>query len=237
MQLRAPKGGLSLRMAALFLSLTVSAAAAPELEAKLRLYKPDCSSADIPDVEAAIHGASALLKSCCQLSLRYEGHQSLPLDSQWCHLPDSPVESSKALQALAAQAKAHHPRELALFLLPSSADQRLSWALVDTSLRSACDSPQERRFLARFGNIFFTDLTWMQAADGKEPSRAALLVAHEVLHSLTQRGHPTGTEPGSVMADHVAGLGPKIGEDWCACARRSPYVSPLPTPTPAPRHP
>lgn len=224
-------------MVALLLSLAVPGFAAPELESHLRLYRPECSSADLPDVEAAIHGASALLKSCCQLSLRYEGHQSLPLDSQWCHLPDSPLESSKALQQLAAQAKARHPRELALFLLPSSADRRLSWALVDTSLRSACDSPQERRFLARFGSFFFTDLTWMQAANGKEPSRAALLVAHEVLHSLTQRGHPTGVEPGSVMADHVADLGPKITADWCDCARRSPYVGPASKPTPAPRKP
>ncbi len=215
-------------MAALFLSATGARAEVPEAEAKLRVFKPVCALADAVDVQAAVEGASALLQERCRLRLRWQGVESLPLESPWCHLPMDRQERAKALPTLAAKAKARRARDLALFLLPSSADTRLSWALVDTSLRSACNSPQETRFLARFGSLFFTDVTWMEAAPRQgatAPSLASLLVAHEVLHALTQRAHPTDAPRGSIMADHVADIGPQIDPELCACARRSPYVS------------
>jgi hypothetical protein len=231
---RTPQGGCSRGTAALFLGLlaaSLHAQASKAPLARIRLFKPECSATDGADVAEAIQEASALLEHRCGLRLALVGQEPLPVASGWCHLPAGPRERAKALRSLAAAAKAAHPRELALFLLPSSADPRLSWAFIDSSLRAACDSPQEPRFLARFGCLFFTDETWMAALSrqpGSGPSRAALLVAHEVLHSLTQRGHPTGAEPGSVMADHVADLGTKIGDDWCACALQSPYLEAAP---------
>jgi hypothetical protein len=221
---------LRVKLSALLFFLALSAQAAPPvplLQADLELFRPACSQADLDEVRAAVRGASALLQSCCQLRLKLKGTQTLPQSSDWCHLPADPVERSRSLQRLAAAAKAKQPRQLALFLLPTGADERLSWAIVDQSLRAGCDSPQEARFLSRFGSFFFSDLTWMQAQPKRGdpgPSRASLLVAHEVLHALTQRRHPSGVDDGSVMADHVAAMGPKIGDDWCACARRSPYV-------------
>lgn len=176
----------------------------------------------------AVSGASQLLEDRCRLRLLWQGVESLPLESPWCHLPMAADERSRALQELAAKAKGRHRQDLALFLLPSRADDRLSWTLVDASRYAGCDSPQDTRFLARFGNIFFTDLTWMQGAPkaGEPgPSLASLLVAHEVLHALTQRAHPTGAPRGSVLADHVADIGPAIDDGLCACARQSPYVS------------
>ena len=177
----------------------------------------------------AVSGASQLLEERCHLRLLWQGVEGLPLESPWCHLPMAMDERSKALQSLAARAKGRHRQELALYLLPSRADERLSWTIVDASRLSGCDSPQDTRFLARFGNIFFTDLTWMQGAPKATdtgPSLASLLVAHEVLHALTQRAHPTGAPRGSVLADHVADIGPLIDDELCACARQSPYVSP-----------
>jgi hypothetical protein len=228
--LQTRQGSLSTGTAALFLCLaaiSAPAATANLPSAQVRIFKPACSSTDVSDVAQALGEASALLEARCHLRLHLEGVVSLPEVSDWCHLPPDPAGRALALRRLAADAKTPHPRELALFLLPSDADPRLSWALVDASRRSACDSPQERRFLARFGSFFFTDETWMASLDFREEggsSRAALLVAHEVLHCLTQRGHPTGVGPGSVMADHVADLGTKIGDDWCACALQSPYL-------------
>lgn len=224
------QGGCLLGIAALFLGLPPAPARAQArkaLQAQIRIFKPECSSTDTVDVAQAIRDASALLQQRCGLRLRLVGEQSLPVASDWCHLPASPGERAALLRTLAAAAKAAHPRELALFLLPSSADPRLSWAFIDTSLRAGCDSPQEPRFLARFGSLFFTDATWAASLPRRGdpgPSRAALLVAHEVLHSLTQRGHPTGVGRGYVMADHVADIGEKIGDDWCACAQQSPYL-------------
>jgi hypothetical protein len=201
-------------------------------QARLRVFHPACSQLDADSVLEAVAGASALLEAHCGVALSVTAWVPLPLDSGWCHLPAAPADRGVALRALAQAAKKAHPRDLALFLLPSDADPRISWALVDDSLRSACDSPQEARFLDRFGCFFFTDLSWGYAGSsaGPGPSRAALLVAHEVLHSLTQRGHPTGAAPGFVMADHVADLGPQISDDWCACAQQSPYLQPLPAP-------
>lgn len=230
--LRKILGGLSFGMAALLLGATAGAAQARvDLgQVKLRAFKPVCSATQIQDVMQAVSGASQLLEERCRLRLLWQGVESLPLESAWCHLPIEASERSKALKDLAARAKGRHRQDLGLYLLPTRADERLSWAIVDASRMAACNSPQDPRFLSRFGHLFFTDLTWMQGAPraGQNgPSQAALLVAHEVLHALTQRAHPTGAERGSVLADHVADIGPAIDDELCACARQSPYASPL----------
>jgi hypothetical protein len=224
-----PRGLERRTLLLLFLGLATGATAAssPLLQADVDLFRPACSQADLDEVRAAVLGASALLQSRCQLRLKLTGLRLLPQDSDWCHLPAGPKERSLRLQALVQRQKMAQPRRLGLFLLPTGTDERLSWAIVDQSPRSGCDSPQEARFLPRFGSFFFTDLTWMQSQarrDETGPSRSALLVAHEVLHALTQRGHPTGVADGGVMTDHVAAMGPRIDDDWCACARRSPFV-------------
>ena len=227
-------GGLPLGMAAFFLASAPASGAsaqgpAPLMEVKLRVYQAQCSSAQPSEVAAAIEGARALLEERCALRLLVQEGRSLGLQSEWCQLPIETQARTKALQRLSAQAKGQHARELALFLLPTSVDTRLSWAYVDNSLRSNCDSPQEPRFFGRFGSLFVTDLSWdlsAPAAGAAAPTMPSLLLAHEVLHALTQRGHPTGAPRGSVMADHYSDMGPAIEEGWCACARRSPYASP-----------
>jgi hypothetical protein len=206
------------------------AQAMPPLEASLRVFQPPCSQAEERDITQAVEGASGLLQARCGIRLALAGWEKPGLNSGWCGLPQESSPRSRTLKKLAARAKAGHPAELALFLLPSEADGRISWALVDDSLRSGCDSPQEARFLPRFGSLFFSDVTWMAGRPGPEtlgPSRNALLLAHETLHALTHRGHPTHGPAGSVMADHVADLGPAIDDAWCACARLSPYLHPV----------
>lgn len=195
------------------------------LQARVHVFQAACSQARRDEVEQAITRASALLQQGCAVSLSLSAWTELPLEG-WCHLPVDARQRRRDLHALASAAKAPAPRELAFFLLPSSADDRLSWALVDVSLRSACDSPQEARYLKDFGSAFYTDLAWMagEARRGQDPSPAALLVAHEVLHALSMRGHPSGAKPGTLMADHLADMGPRVPLGWGDCARQSPYL-------------
>ncbi len=191
-------------------------AAAPVLSARVTVFQPACSQAQREDVAAALAQASGLLAQGCGIKLSLTAWTALPLDHALCDLPDAPKARALALKRLSRGLKAADPGALALVLLPSRADERLSWALVDVSAARGCDSPQEARYLDRFGSIFATDLAW-----GLNPR---LLLAHEALHALTQRGHPNGAPRGHVMADHLADMGPAIDADWCACARRSPYL-------------
>lgn len=193
---------------------------------RVHVFQAACSQAQRSAVEKAIAQADELLRQSCALTLTLTAWTQLPLQD-WCHLPTGQAESRAALKQLAARAKADAPAELAFFLLPSSADERLSWALVDVSRHSACDSPQESRYLKDFGTAFFTDLAFLAAeADlARLPSEPALLVAHEAIHALSNRGHPTHAGRGELMADHLADIGPRIPQDWCACARRSPYAA------------
>lgn len=198
-------------MKAAALALALGAAsllgAAPSFEARVTVFQSGCSDTDRGQVEKHLRDASAILQKGCGLSLTLTAWTALPTSHAFCHA---------APQREAAALKTADPQALALFLLPTRADLRLSWAVIDVSAASACDSPQEPRFLKRFGALFFTDIAWTQ--------RPALLLAHEVLHALTQRGHPNGAPYGHVMADHLADMGPQISQDWCACARQSPYL-------------
>lgn len=219
---------IALLLAALSAS-SAQGAPAPTLQARVRVFQAYSSQTDPETLAAALDQASALLTGSCGLGLSLTAITRLPLDSPWSRLPPGREARSRALKRLAAQAKAPDPGALALFVLPSSADERLSWALVDVSPQSACDSPQEARFLDRFGSLFLTDLSFDLPRDREAPppGPAALLLAHELLHSLTQRGHPSHAPRGSVMADHWADMGPAIAQDWCDCARRSPYAQKL----------
>jgi hypothetical protein len=218
-----------MRLSALVLALSLGlgprqASAGPTLQARVTIFQAGCSQVLRADVEDAVAAASRLLTQGCGIGLSLTAWTRLPLSHALCALPGEPGARSKALQAASARLKAAAPRSLALILLPTDADPRLSWALVDRSRRSACDSPQEPRFLPRFGSLFFTDLSWGLQAREDGLSQGALLLAHEVLHALTHRGHPSGAAHGHVMADHVAAMGPKVDEDWCECARMSPYL-------------
>jgi hypothetical protein len=194
------------------------------LTARITVFQPGCSQVLRAEVEDAVEGASRLLAQGCGIGLGLTAWARLPLGHALCALPAEPGARSKALQAASRRLKAAAPRSLALILLPTDADPRLSWALVDRSRRSACDSPQEPRFLPRFGSLYFTDLSWGLPRREDGLSQGALLLAHEVLHALTHRSHPSGAPHGHVMADHVAAMGQTVDEDWCACARMSPYL-------------
>lgn len=196
------------------------------LQARVHVFQAACSQAPRHEAEQALAQASAVLEQGCGIKLSVTAWTQLPLEG-WCHLPEGKRQRRLALKRLAAGAKAAAPSELAFFLLPSSADERLSWALVDVSLRSACDSPQDPRYLKDFGTAFFTDLAWLSgdARRGETPSPAALLVAHEVMHALSNKSHPTGAARGEVLADHLADIGARIPAELCQCAKKSPYLS------------
>ena len=140
------------------LAAPLSATEAPRFT-RVRIFQAACSQADAYLVDQAVAGASALLLQHCALSLTVTGWETLKLDSGWCALPAEKELRRARIVELAQAAKALHPEELALFLLPSDADGRYSWALVDKSRQAACNSPQDARFLARFGSLFFPDLT------------------------------------------------------------------------------
>lgn len=208
--------------AALLLSASLHAGA---LTARVHVYRPACSQAQPEAVAQALSQAAALLAPC-GFSLSLTAWTELPFEHGFCHPVGGRAAQRSALKALATAAKRDDPRALALFLLPAGDDERLSWATVDVSLASACDSPQEARFLDRFGQCFISDLAWAQtltqAKDG--PTAPAYLLAHEVLHALSQRGHPSHAPRGSILADHLSDFGPAVAPELCACARKSPYV-------------
>jgi hypothetical protein len=212
----------------------------PLLEARIHVFQPACSRSRLSDVQTALTDASRRLQAACGIRLRLGSVHSLPANSPWCILPARAADRSARLKILAQEAKRAEPASLALFLLPSGTDMRYSWALVDQSAARGCDSPQEARFLDRLGSLFFTDLCFSLGPGFDGTPRPGLLVAHEVLHALTQRGHPSGAPRGALMADHIADLGPTLTPDWCACARRSPYVQRAVSPKRAPlrrKHP
>jgi hypothetical protein len=213
-----------LRRLAATLLLSASLHAGP-LTANVHIYQPACSQAQAEAVARSLSQASALLAPC-GLSLSLTAWTALPLAHGFCHPVEGRAAQRRALQALATAAKRDDPRALALFLLPEGADERLSWATVDVSVASACDSPQEARFLDRFGQCFVSDLAWAQSLPQAEagPTAPAYLLAHEVLHALSQRGHPNHAPRGSILADHLSDIGPAVAPELCACARKSPYI-------------
>lgn len=223
--MRAAAWGLLACLAALPLPAPASG-----LVARVQVFKSACSQARPADVRAALERASQLLQRRCGLGLSLTAWTDLNISSPWCHLSTDPRERRRQVADLARAAKQRDPNSLAFFLLPSDADERFSWALVDASRQHGCGSPKETRFLDRFGSAFFTDLAWEVGRDqGVSPDEeGAILVAHEVLHCLTQRGHPTRAPRGAVMADSLADMGEQVDEDWCACARQSPYLTRLP---------
>jgi hypothetical protein len=216
-----------LKTAVLLLGLASALPAQPALIAHIHAYHPACAQAQPEAVAQALSQAAQLLAPC-GISLSLTAWTELPREHALCHLPADRAQRRAALQRAATRLKTKDPHSLALFLLPGDADERLSWATVDVSVRSACDSPQEPRFLPSFGKFFMTDLAWSQRAPLGEtqPTAPAFLMAHELLHSLSQRGHPSGAPRGALLADHIADIGPAVDPGLCACARKSPYLFP-----------
>lgn len=214
-------------MKALLLAVALSAplAAAPTLTARVHVYQPACSQTQPQAVAQALSQAAALLAPC-GIGLSLTAWTALPLTQGFCKPLPSRREQRQALRDLATALKREDPGALALCLLPEGADERLSWATVDISAASACDSPQEARFLGRFGQCFISDLAWAQDLPREQagPTAPAYLLAHEALHALTQRRHPSHAARGELLADHLADLGPQINPELCACARQSPYL-------------
>ena len=204
--------------------------AAPQVT--LRAYLLDSADANLAQVQAAVEVASGILSSGCAIHLSLAANTELTLGHG---LPEERTARKQALRKLASPFKAEHPRDLALFILPSDNRARYSYAWIDSSPGAGCDSPREKGWLSRFGVLFLTDfgLRSAQALDAargdapsSKPAFAGILLAHEVLHALTQRPHPTLLAPGHLMADGLSEMGAKIDPDWCACALQSPYLRP-----------
>jgi hypothetical protein len=200
-------------------ALLFSRPAAAARVADVQLFQPVCSQADPARVARALQAADALLRKSCGVGLRLASRTALPLGWGYCHLPADPAARQRRLAQLARALPRRHARCLALVLLPDGADPRLAWTLIDISTQAGCGSPREARFLDRFGVMCFSDGAWASSAPPPE-----LLVLHEALHALTQRGHPTGAVRGEALADHLADIGPRVPQDACLCAQQSPYL-------------
>ena len=59
-------------------------------------------------------------------------------------------------------------------------------------------------------------------------SQVSRLLAHELVHALTQKGHPTRQKVGNILADQTADIGSNITKDQCACMLQSPWVRKIP---------
>ena len=198
--------------------------------ARLRAYVLECSQATLAEVPAIVAGADALLRQGCQLGLSLSAALEL---KGGCGLPSDQAGRRKALQELLAPLKAGHPEDLALLVVPTGFEARYSWAVIDISRFAGCSSPKDPRWLHRFGALFLTDFGLATAVqlDASRPGGASqpfasLLLAHEVMHALTHRPHPTRLPTGNLMADTLGAMGPALTPDWCACAKRSPYLRP-----------
>lgn len=207
---------------ALGAALAAHAAAEPLLQVDVMLLRPACAQTGESQARAALKGASLILERACDLRLRLVS--SVNLGEQACHLPVAPQARARALRKAMAPWRKEQPRALALLSLPNNAEEsRFSYAWVDSSLKAGCDSPQEPRFLDRFGGVFVTDLGWSMAHQARRDG-AAILLTHEILHALTHRAHPTGAARGQALADALTDMGPEVSLETCACARRSPYA-------------
>lgn len=193
------------------------------LLARVRVLAPDCAATPLETVRRALAGASRILENGAGIRLSLTAETAAGVDSGYCHLPVERAARGAALAALSRAQKRADPGCLLLVLLPDDEEGRLSWASIDVSPLGGCGSPQEARFLDRFGVAYFSDAAWAPGAPGGD-----LLLAHEVLHALTMRGHPTGLGRGQVLADHLSDIGAAVDPDLAACARRSPYLRPLP---------
>ena len=111
-------------------------------------------------------------------------------------------------------------RGLSLFILPTAPQARYAFSVIDTAPGAGCGSPGPGG-LADSGSLFLTDFGLDEGA-----GFGSLLLAHEIAHELTMRGHPTGGPRGSLLADHPADFGPAISPEDCDCMRRSPFLKP-----------
>ena len=190
----------------------------------LDAWQLDCSQAQEGSIRAAVMGAALILEPC-HISLKLGNFQALPGGAA-CSLPQAASERAPILAALSRKARHANPRGLSLFILPlqlsSSGDSRYSFSIIEKFKGQARCGDPEPRFLERYGSIFMTDF----ALDGPDPAFTAMLLAHEVMHELSQRRHPSHAPRGTLLADHLADMGTKISPSDCACMRLSPYLKP-----------
>lgn len=186
----------------------------------LDLWRLSCSGVPEHTALEAVSRAAEILKPC-GISLELGRSQVLDAKAEWCRLPATEKERRPLLEAIGSTRRLLNPRGLSLFILPQGgAEARYSFAVIDKSRRAGCGQPSESRFLTRFGGLFMTDFSFMSAESGF----SGLLLAHEAAHALTMRSHPTADPHATLLADHLADLGPQILPQDCACMRSSPYL-------------
>lgn len=194
--------------------------AAGELPLWLDLWRLDCSSVQPQDLAQAAKEAARLLKPC-GIRVQFRDRGEIRAKPAWCELPASEEARRPLLEAFSLGPRKRHPQGLSLFCLPGGSQARYSWSVIDRSRAAGCGTPSEARYLPRFGSLYMTDF----AFHSEDPS-PGLLLAHEIAHALTQRGHPTRAARGGLLADHFADLGPVLDPSLCDCMRQSPYLRP-----------
>ena len=108
----------------------------------------------------------------------------------------------------------------------------MAWAHYDVKALESCIEPLREEDQVLLGSVFLTREAFLisEFEDNKgsyysEYPRSAVLLAHELVHALSQKGHPSGEKPGNLMADYVSDIGEKILPEQCACILQSPWVS------------
>jgi hypothetical protein len=189
---------------------------------QIQAFQLDCSKADPDSILEAVSGAAKLLLPCGIL-LRGEGPLQLASQPGWCSLPDQAALRRPLLRAMTRPERLKNLRGLSLFILPTGPKARYAFSVVDRTEGAGCGSPAEAQGLADSGSMFLTDFGL-----GSDAAFSSLLLAHEIVHELTMKRHPTLAPRGTILADHIADFGPLILPSDCACMRQSPFLKPCP---------
>lgn len=205
--------------------------AKPTCTVEISVNRLDCAEAPEDVLQDALKGAAELLRTNCGLVLRVKKGETIEGRPEWCALPWDFKARLRACEAFTYPVRRKEPWRLSLFLVPRTQDSMLSWTQVkDDPPLGPCGPAIGLRERANYGSVFFTDLCWeaiRQHDLGPQASERPwrkILLAHEIVHALTQRNHPTGQRDGNLMADGLAKMGTAISEEQCECMRKSVYV-------------
>jgi hypothetical protein len=191
---------------------------------RIDIWTWDCCGVTQGQAEAALKTAALILKPC-GISLKKGSFKALATGLKDCHLPMDEAQRAPILKRLSQAPRQLNPKGLSLFLIGdqdhAGDGERYSFSVVEKSKGAGCGDP-ESRFLENFGSLYMTEFAFASP----EKDFAGLLLAHEIMHELTQRSHPTHAPRGSLLADHLPDLGPKILAQDCACMSQSPYLLP-----------
>jgi hypothetical protein len=168
----------------------------------------------------AVSGAAKILAPC-GIKLESEPLRGLASKPDWCNPPSTEVERKPLLREMTRPLRLKNLRGLSLFILPTSAKARYAFSIIDESPGAGCGSPGYGEGLIDTGSLFMTDFSFDEDA-----KFSALLLAHEIVHELTMKQHPTYEPRGSVLADHIADFGPTIPVSDCNCMHQSPFLKP-----------